>query len=149
MVGHSPEVGKPQQLVLDCGQVFSFNPGDSLKLELVQNHGGSHTLGHFRIDATADADAVRGPFVFPPAKHIAEILAVSEEKREPAQKAKLWEEFKKTAPELEGLRNKLAAARKTKTDFEAKIPRCIVSIADEKPRTVRILPRGNFLVGNR
>ncbi len=141
-----PEVGKPQQLVLDCGQPLGFGPGDKLKLVLVQNHGSGHTLGHFRVGASANVTAVRGPFVFPPVKDLAEILALPAEKREPAQREKLWEEFKRTAPELEALRQHLAAARKAKSDFEATLPRCLVSVADEKPRTVRILPRGNFLV---
>jgi len=56
------------------------------------------------------------------------------------------DEFKKSALELKDLRAKLAAARKARGDLEAAIPHCLVTVADEKPRTVRILPRGNFLV---
>ena len=48
--------------------------------------------------------------------------------------------------ELAKLRDDLAAARKARADFEASLPRCLVSVAEEKPRAVRILPRGNFLV---
>ncbi len=142
-----PEVGKPQQLILDCGHPLSINAGDTLKLELLQNHGhGSHTLGHFRISTTAAASAVRGRFVLSHAKEISDLLNLPVEKRDQAQKDKLWDEFKKLTPELANLRTELAAARKTRSEFEATIPRCLVSIADEKPRTVRILPRGNFLV---
>lgn len=141
-----PEVGKPQQLVLECKQPLNLDGGDTIKLELVQNHGSNHTLGHFRIAAAFSPEAVRGPFTFPPAKEIADILIVSAEKRDQAQKDKLWEEFKKLTPELAGLRKDLAAARRARTDFEATVPRCLVSSVDEKPRTVRILPRGNFLV---
>ena len=142
-----PEVGKPQQLVLDCGQPLELEAGDAIMLELVQNHGhGSHTLGHFRIAATADSDAVRSQILLPPAKDIATILATASEQRDQAQEDKLWEEFKRVVPELSSLRKDLADARKAKSDFEASIPRCLVSTADEKPRTIRILPRGNFLV---
>ena len=142
-----PEVGKPQQLILECSQALNLDGSDTVKLELTQNYGhGRHTLGRFRIAATSNAEVIRGPFVIPPAKEIADLLDVPSEKREPGQKEKLWEEFKKQTPELAGLRKDLADARKARTDFEAGIPRCLVSISDEKPRTVRILPRGNFLV---
>ncbi len=142
-----PEIGKPQQLVLECAQALTLNSGDSLKLELQQNHGhGSHTLGHFRLSATTNAAAVHGSFTYSLAKEIAEILIIPADKRDSSQKDKLLEEFKKLAPELTSLRTELAAARKARNDFEASLPRCLISIVDEKPRTVRILPRGNFLV---
>ncbi len=47
-------------------------------------------------------------------------------------------------PELAELKKKLAAAKKALTDYEATLPRCMVSVATT-PRTVRFLPRGNWL----
>jgi hypothetical protein len=39
----------------------------------------------------------------------------------------------------------LDQATKAKNDYDATLPRCLISIASKTPRTVRILPRGNFL----
>jgi hypothetical protein len=142
-----PEVGKPHYLILDCGSPLALEDGDTLKVELQQNQGyGSHTLGRFRISATADLEAVRTPPSPPPPKEIVDILNVPVDQREQAQKDKLWEEFKRTTPALAQLRGELDGARKARADFEATIPRCLVSVSDEKPRSVRILPRGNFLI---
>ena len=141
-----PEAGKPQQLILDCGTALELGTNDSVKIELQQNDArGTNTIGHFRISDTTNTLAIKGPFVYPAPKELAEVLIVSAEKRDQPQRDKLWEAFKNTTPELESLRTNLAAARKSSEEFEASVPRCLVSIADEKPRTVRILPRGNFL----
>jgi len=139
--------GKPQQLILACGSPPSLGVGDTLTLQLEQNEGAEpRALGRFRISATTNQSAVAGPFTHPPPNETAEILVLPAEKREPAQKDKLWEAFKAVAPELEAARTSLAAARKAREEFEAGVARCLVSAVDEKPRTVRILPRGNFLL---
>jgi hypothetical protein len=44
------------------------------------------------------------------------------------------------------LRQQLADAKKAHADFEATVPRSLVSERLETPRPVRILPRGNFLI---
>jgi hypothetical protein len=46
---------------------------------------------------------------------------------------------------LDGLRAQVAAALNAKTNFEATVPHCLVSESLEKPRTVRILPRGDWM----
>jgi hypothetical protein len=83
---------------------------------------------------------------FPPAKEIADLVTIPEDKREPAQREKLFVLWRDKAPELADLRQRLADARKAKSDFEATVPRSMVTERNDKPRTVRILPRGNFLV---
>ncbi len=142
-----PEVGKPHQLHLELERSTSLRSGDKLKIELRQNHGnGNHTVGHFRIAAAPDELTVRGRFVVPPSPEIAAILKVRRDQRGKAQADKLFALFKSGAPELANLRTNLAAARKARNDFEATVPRCIVSVSAEQPRTVRILPRGNWLI---
>jgi Protein of unknown function (DUF1553)/Protein of unknown function (DUF1549)/Planctomycete cytochrome C len=79
-------------------------------------------------------------------REIREILAVPVDQRDQAQRDQLWEAFKKTTPELGTLRTNLAAARKAHSEFESSIPRCLVTVTNETPRTIRILPRGNFLI---
>ena len=41
--------------------------------------------------------------------------------------------------------DRLAQAQKAKTSLEAGLPRCLVSVAMGSPRTVRILPRGDWM----
>jgi hypothetical protein len=43
------------------------------------------------------------------------------------------------------VRVELVTARKAAAAFEASLPHCLVSVALAKPRTVRILPRGNWM----
>ena len=78
-------------------------------------------------------------------EEIAAVLRTPADKRKPKQKEMLFSHFKSVAPELAELRDRLAAARKEKEKFESTVPRCMVSVSSDKPRTVRILPRGDFL----
>ena len=118
--------------------------GETLALELKQNHP-DRALGRFRIGVTTNTDALQAPLRFPPPAEIADLLLVSADQRDEKQKEKLFLHFKSVAPETAEARNHLADARKARDDFEATIPRCLVSATNAQPRTVRVLPRGNFL----
>ena len=41
--------------------------------------------------------------------------------------------------------DRLDEAKKARADFEATVPRCLVSVSLSEPRTVRILPRGDWM----
>ena len=141
-----PEVGKAQQLILELAAPLTLAAGDTLTIELKQNHGNkSHTLGRFRLAATADAAAARTITPAAPPADLAGILKIAPEKRTDAQQEKLSAHHKNLGPELAALRQQLAAAKKARTDFETKLPRCIVSESLPAPRTVRILARGNWM----
>ncbi len=75
-------------------------------------------------------------------------LAVASEKRTSDQAEKLNNYYKSIAPEIADLRNQLARAQKDRDDYEVAIPHCLVTVKNAKPRTVRVLPRGNFLDEN-
>lgn len=142
-----PEVTRAQQLVLELVEPAKLEPGDRVEIEIRQGHGqGSHTLGHFRLAASSSYDAVRAPLTVPAQGEIAGVLRVSAGQRTAAQKETLAKHFSAIAPELEPARQALAAARKASTDYEATVARCLVSVSSDQPRTVRILPRGNFLI---
>ncbi|HSU55514.1 MAG TPA: PSD1 and planctomycete cytochrome C domain-containing protein [Candidatus Dormibacteraeota bacterium] len=141
-----PQAGTRLQLIAVCASTTQVNPEDKLKIELRHKSvHAQHALGHFRISVTTNLEAVNRPKLFGPAPEIADLFAVEPEKRSQAQKDKLWAEFKKTAPPLTEVRQKLEATRKAKTDYETPLPHCLVSVSSDKPRAVRILPRGNFL----
>jgi hypothetical protein len=141
-----PETGKTHQLLLELAAPAEIAPGETLVVELRQRHGhGSHTLGRFRLSASDRPDAVRSPGALPPPPALADLLRVPAKDRNAEQSAKLRTEFRKATPSLAGLRSLLEDSRKALGDFESTLPRCIVTERGE-PRTVRVLPRGNWLV---
>jgi hypothetical protein len=78
-------------------------------------------------------------------KKLVALLEVAEAERSDVQKAELFGFFKNTSPELAGIREGLASARKAYNAYEATVARCLVTRRNEKPRTVRILPRGDWM----
>ncbi len=142
-----PQVGQAQQLLLELAEPVTLATGESVVVELQQRHGnGSHTLGAFRLSTATDRAAVHSPFALPPAKDIADLLKVPSEQRTPEQRDKLFAHFKSIAPELAPLRAELAEAKKSRADFEATVPRTLVTERNDTPRTVRFLPRGNWMI---
>lgn len=108
-------------------------------------HDGNHEIANLRLNTTTAAAPVHAPGIALPAKEIADILKLPTDKRSAAQKQKLVDAYRQIAPELADLRARLATTEKEKADFEAAAPKCIVSISDSNRRTVRILPRGNWM----
>ena len=141
-----PEVNKRHHLLLQFAQPLTVGDGDELVLQLKQNNDdGSHTLGRFRISATADDSIAASALPAPLPEEIIDLLASSNALNAEAQ-TKLFNYYKAITPELAGLRDQLAAAKKAHADYEASIPRCIVSKSAKEPRTVRLLPRGNWMI---
>jgi len=85
----------------------------------------------------------RKPILPLPAQEVIDL--VMKKSRTAEEEGKLFGKFKAEAPELAELRKQLAEARAARDGFEKGIPRVLVSMKAEKARTVRILPRGNFL----
>ncbi len=109
-----------------------------------QIYGDNHTIGKFRLSATVAPKPIRAPNAAMPAEVFA-ALQVEPEKRTAAQKEKITVHFRSIAPELKPLRDQIANLEKDRADFEKTIPRCLVSEANGAPRTVRILPRGDWM----
>ena len=81
----------------------------------------------------------------PPAKELVGLLKVPTGERDAKQREKLFAYFKEQAPELAGLRKRLAEAKKARADFEATVPRTLITERSSELRTVRILPRGDWM----
>ena len=142
-----PEVGKAHQLRLGFREPLTLSAEETLVLELQQNHGnGGHNLGSFRLTTTIDPESIRPPVSALPSTEIADLVKIPIDQRNATQQQKLLDLYKAQAPELASLRGQLAAARKALTEFEATIPRTLVTVRSESPRPIRILPRGNWLV---
>jgi hypothetical protein len=116
----------------------------SVTFELRQTYGDRHTLGKFRISATTAPKPIRAPRVEFPADIMA-IIKVPPAKRTAAQRAKLSKHFVAVAPELAPERKKLADAQNERASFEKTIGRCLVAEHTDQYRTVRILPRGDWM----
>lgn len=108
-------------------------------------HDGNHEIANLRLNTTTSPAPIRAPGIALPSKEIADILKLPADKRSAPQKQKLAEAYKQIAPELSDLRTKIATTEKEKADFEAAAPKCIVSVSDTNKRTVRILPRGDWM----
>lgn len=113
-----------------------------LTCEIVQHHGDGHNLGQFRLSVTASPQPVKANQGLP--KDIVQILAIEPAKRDEKQTQSLAAHYRSVAPALEPARARLAAVQKTKDEFVKAIPTTLVSMTSE-PRTMRVLPRGNWL----
>lgn len=142
-----PEVGRPHHLLLELREPLTLASGESLVVELQQKHGNNgHNLGRFRLATTTHRQEVSSaPFHPPPSSEIADLLKVPPADRNAEQQAKLFAHFKGQTPELEALRQRLAAAKQAKTEYEGALPRCLITEHAGEPRNVRVLSRGNFL----
>tara|TARA_B110000467_G_scaffold142390_1_gene143772 strand:- start:722 stop:3340 length:2619 start_codon:yes stop_codon:yes gene_type:complete len=79
-----------------------------------------------------------------PPKKIGEILAVPLAKRSAEQKKTLAAHYRTFAPELASTRKELVDLKERIKRLEKAFPTSLVSVRLGKPRTVRILPRGNW-----
>lgn len=136
--------GADQSLYLELAQPFSAADA-TVTFTLTFGWGENHEIANLRLNATSSPKPVRALDASLPAKDIADVLKIEAGKRTPEQKQKLVDAFKQAAPELNDLRTKIATVEKEKADFEAAAPKCIVSVSDANKRTVRILPRGNWM----
>ena len=139
-----PEVGKRHVLTLSCRETATLAAGDRLIVELRQHHAsGTHSLGHFRIAATAQPNpaAHAGAAAQP---DLLAALGTAPEARSDAQRQLVEARFRESAKGLDPLRSQIAEARKELAATEAAQPRCLVTTSMPNRRTVRILPRGDW-----
>lgn len=136
-------IGRQHAIVFELAEPIGTADETALTFTIAQNHGAGHTLGKFRLSATT-ASPVPAPKTELPPQDILDIVQRAPAERDAGQQAKLYAHFKSLTPLLADLRDQVAAAQKARADYEATLPRCLVSTAMPAPRTVRILPRGNW-----
>ncbi|GEP42771.1 PSD1 and planctomycete cytochrome C domain-containing protein [Brevifollis gellanilyticus] len=136
--------GADQSLYLELAEAVT-EAEQTLTVRLTFGWGENHEMANIRLNATTVPKPIRAPGAALPANDIVEALQVAPDKRDAAQQQKLANAYKQIAPELNELRMKVSSAEKEKADFETSAPKCIVSVSDPNKRTVRILPRGNWM----
>ncbi|HEY2157420.1 MAG TPA: DUF1553 domain-containing protein, partial [Isosphaeraceae bacterium] len=115
-----------------------------LAIRLTQRHGGQHLIGKFRLSATEVKRPVKagGSDSLPPP--VRDALAIEPGKRSKEQAEAIAAHYRTIAPEFEPTRQAIGALNRERAAILAGAAETLVTTATS-PRTVRILPRGNWL----
>ena len=138
-----PHVDQSHHAVFEFGEL-PVSPGDGpIHVTMTHNFGGAHMLGRFRwwaTDATLPVEVNDSLEL----QSVARTLEIEPVERTPEQRAELSAYYRIVAPLLAETYNKLAELREQQKEIGG--PRAVlVSSRMEKPRMVRILPRGNWM----
>ena len=136
--------GADNSLYLPLAAPLSGEGEKTIMFVLRFDYGGNHTLGKFRLSATAAAGPIGVPKPAAPPE-ILTLLKIDPAQRNDEQRGTITKHFRGIAPELVPLRAQIAEAVKQRDEFDKTIARCLVSESMPTPRVVRILPRGNWL----
>ncbi|HZN65242.1 MAG TPA: PSD1 and planctomycete cytochrome C domain-containing protein [Tepidisphaeraceae bacterium] len=134
-----PQFGKPHFAVFETDKPVESAGAVTLVLEF-QSQYPQHNIGKLRLSATTAPSPSR--LALPPA--VKEALAVAPDKRTDAQKNELAAYYRTLAPELQPVRDELAALEKKKSALMEAMPKVLVTTSGP-PREIRVLPRGNWL----
>jgi len=137
-----PEVGKPHFALFELAEPLS---GEGEKTIVLNLEFGSrfpqHQIAKLRLSATGKSNP--SSHWLPP--KVKDALVLVADKRNDAQKTEILNYYKSIAPALQPVRAELLSVEKQKEDSLKAIPHTLVSISSSTPRTVRVLPRGNWL----
>ncbi len=139
----SPALGKNHVAMFEFKEPVANPGGTVLWITLDQNFGASHAIGRLRLSVTKSAKPLRVSSGLP--GPLAAIVAIPAADRTPEQRGQLAVHYRSIAPELAAERTRLAEQERAKTEFFKTIPKSLVAMAVATPRTIRVLPRGNWL----
>ena len=133
--------GRDEHAVFETSADLGDGSETSLTFVLRQNHGAKHLLGKFRLSVTTSPRPVRAGKPMP--VEVVTALAVEPARRSGAQKKAVADHFRTITPLLAPARAELAKREKARETYAAGLRRSLVAVA-ETPKTVRVLPRGNW-----
>ena len=135
----------PRKAVFQAEKPVSFPAGTILTFYLQQNHGGwnsddnqTNNLGRMRLSITNDAKAEADPL---PAS-VLESLAVSPDRRTPAQTSAIFHYWRTTVPEWRESNDRIEALWKGHPEGATQL---VLQSRDDSPRMTHLLQRGDFL----
>jgi hypothetical protein len=136
-----PEVGRSHLAIFEADQPFLVDDGRfTVRLEFNSVHA-QHSIGRFRLSATTTS--------IPASRWIPDdirvLLAVKAADRTAEQTKLLVEFFRDRSLRFQSEREGLKSLQLEKQRFIDIIPRSLVTTAMKEPRTVRVLPRGNWM----
>lgn len=144
VAGH--EKAQNRQAAFIFAQPIPGGAGTVLTLRLKhQSQFKHHNIGRFRVALSSVDRPTLDEFGL--AKDVVESLSKAPSSRSPEQAGLLEKHFLAHAPELDSVRDQLAAVRKQKDDYVRTLPRTMMTVAAE-PRVMRVLPRGNWMNDN-
>ncbi|MCC6490218.1 MAG: DUF1553 domain-containing protein [Candidatus Hydrogenedentes bacterium] len=136
--------GVNRQAVFTFAVPVSGGPGTVLTVRMKhQSQFAQHNIARFRLAITTAADPALSTANTLP-RDVLAALTTEEAGRSEEQKQLLAKHYRSVAPELDGARADLKARQERLAALVAEIPTTLITHAVE-PRTIRILPRGNWL----
>ncbi len=136
-------IGSPHQLVLLADDAVEVPAGSRLTLTLEQQSvHAHHTLGRFRVSATADERT--GAWATTPAAVI-EALAVPSAARSQDQQNQIAAFYRTIAPQLAGQRQRAAELRQLLAEVQPVTVPVMRELPPEQRRITRLQERGNFM----
>ena len=130
--------------------VFTFDkplpggPGTTITVRLKhESKQKNHVIGRFRVSASSVPNPTFDKFAMPQKRW--ELIRTKEEQRKPEQNIELAKYYRGVTELLDPTRATLAEQTKDREAFDKAITTTLVSQKREKPRTIRILARGNWL----
>jgi hypothetical protein len=139
-----PQVARANEAVFETKVDLNASDQSSLVAAMQFNFGGAHTIGKFRLSATTAARPIRAGNENGIPKAIADIVAIDSSQRTDKQKLDLAGHYRTIAPQLAATRAQVAELQKERDRLFNSVRTTLVSMSGP-PRTIRILPRGNWL----
>lgn len=137
------QVGKPQVAIFETTSDLVLSEGATLTIEMQQNlDNPGHNIGCFRWSVTTAERPILATDAPPP--ELAAILKLPVSERTETQQSELAAYYRTVAPLLEPLRTRLTQLEQQRNTLDEAITSTLITEAVE-PRTVRILPRGNWM----
>jgi hypothetical protein len=136
----APEFGKPHALVVELGEPIDIADDDELAVTIQQTFGDGHTLGRFRLSATAQGLPVRE---LPPS--IRSILAKPKPQRSAAEQSDALAYYRPISKLLAGTQTQLEAKQKELANIKPIGVPVMREVTKDKLRETHLLVKGNFL----
>jgi len=136
-----PKFGQPHFLIAQLTEPLSLKSGRKLGFRFDSYHGNNHVIGRLRLSITSERD----PETFwPVPPSIAEVLAVSRDKRGPEQQKLLATHYRTVSPAIRKLEREIFRLNEREAELaNAKYTSLVMK--EGEPRTTYIHERGNFL----
>ncbi len=140
-----PSSGRSHQAVFETDVDAGFAGGTVLTFVLDQHYGSMHAIGRLRFSVTTEQRPLTATDHIAPPAEIRELVMIAPEARTPEQQASIAAHFRSVTPLLQPARDRLASLQQRHQEINAAVRTMLISESIEEPRTVRVLPRGNWL----
>ncbi len=137
-MGNLPTAGKWVRLEVAPADI-GLEPGNVLNGMAFAQLGGTVYWDVAGI-ATTRGSAVKHTHT----EKVIETIQVDAAVRTTRQRKQIADEYRRTTPALDGIRNQIADLEKRRTDIESQSPYSLTTVSVQ-PRTTRVLPRGNWM----